>query len=126
MILYKGCPKRFFIKNNQNVSLCGKVAENVLLCTANAFHMEGFHSLSDLSIRIKSPSDQEFVPKVSQTKSDECRIEWTPYELGTYTITAHYCDHLVKVGNDKKYKNQNKINFKKCSDFLEFVFFKIN
>jgi len=92
-----GCPKRVFIKNNQNVTLCGKVSENVLLCTANSFHMEGFHNLGDLSIRIKSPSDQEFVPKAVQTKSDECRIEWTPYELGTYTITAHYCDHVVKV-----------------------------
>jgi filamin len=91
-----GCPKRVFIKDNQNVRLCGKIMENVLVCTPNSFHMEGFHSLSDISIRIKSPSDQEFVPKVSQTKSDECRVEWTPYELGTYTITAHYCDHLVK------------------------------
>ena len=79
-----------------NVKVSGAIADNALLGVTNAFQLEGLHSLADLVIRIKSPSDQEFVPKVSQISSSECRVEWTPYELGTYIIQAYYGEQLVK------------------------------
>ena len=93
---FSGCPKHVFVRDTNKVQLSGVVKENLLLGVSNSFQMEGLHSLSDLVIRIKSPSDQEFVPKVIQISSEECRVEWTPYELGTYTVTAYYCDNVVK------------------------------
>jgi filamin len=66
------------------------------LGSANSFLLDGIHNLSDLSVRIRAPSDQEFVPKMIKTNDEECRVEWTPYELGTYTIYILYCDSPVK------------------------------
>jgi hypothetical protein len=46
--------------------------------------------MGDLNIRIVAPSNQEFTPKIQKTGLDECRVEWTPYELGPYLINISY------------------------------------
>jgi filamin len=93
---FLGCPKRVFIKDIDSVRINGAISENALLNTPATFQMEGINNLGDLSIRIKSPSGQEFVPKLQKIGMDECRVEWTPYELGSYTLNITYCDHLIK------------------------------
>lgn len=52
--------------------------------------------MGDLNIRIVAPSNQEFTPKIQKTGLDECRVEWTPYELGPYLINISYAGSIVK------------------------------
>lgn len=90
------CPKKVFVRDTNSAKLSGSVVESVLLGTSSSFQIEGVHNIVDLTARIVSPSEQEFVPKIVQTSATECKIEWIPYELGTYLIQASYCDRLVK------------------------------
>lgn len=93
-----GCPKQVFIKDHSSAKLIRPQTDDqsALLSTTAHFDLAGIHSLADLSVRIKSPAGQEYTPKIHKTASDECRVEWIPYELGTYTIEVVYCEHQVK------------------------------
>lgn len=91
-----GCPKKVFVRDSNSAKLSSTIPENVLLGTSSSFQVEGIHNIADFSARIIAPSEQEFVPKIIQVSQTECRIEWIPYELGTYLIQATYCDRLVK------------------------------
>jgi filamin len=91
-----GCPKKVFVKDVNSAKVTGVLMENVLVGISQSFQVDGIYNLADLSARIVAPSEQEFVPKIIQTSSTECRIEWQPYELGTYLVQVTYCDRLVK------------------------------
>ena len=70
--------------------------ESAVLGVVYSVELEGVSSLPDLKVRIRSPSGTEFVPQVHQSSVDECRIEWTPFELGVYTLNAQYFETPVK------------------------------
>ncbi len=73
------------------------MVENAQLGSNSHFQLDGVHNLNDLVVKIKAPSGQEFAPKIlRQNNEEDCRVEWIPYELGTYTIFVTYCDHTVK------------------------------
>lgn len=91
-----GCPKRVFVRDTQSVKIIGSIIENALLASPSHFSLDGVHCINDLVVKIKAPSGQEFAPKIQRLNDDEVRIEWIPYELGTYTIFVSYCDHTVK------------------------------
>lgn len=102
--LVPGCPKQVYIKDHASARLLTPLSTNpsetpsAQLSQTSHFDLAGIHSLSDLSVRIRAPSGQEYTPKVQKLTAgtDECRVEWIPYELGTYTIEVVYCEHPVK------------------------------
>ena len=68
-----------FIRDTQNVRLSGPIVENALLASTTSFLIDGVNNISDLDVKIKSPSGQEFSPKITRTNEDECKVEWIPY-----------------------------------------------
>lgn len=99
-----GCPKQVYIKDHSSARLITPIPSNTAdspsaqISQTAHFDLAGIHSLADLSVRIRAPSGQEYTPKVQKLASgtDECRVEWIPYELGTYNIDVVYCEHPVK------------------------------
>lgn len=91
-----GCPKRIFVKDYQSAKLVSSAVESAVLGNMSSFELSGIHSIGDLIVKIKSPSGQEYIPKISKIGDDECKIEWIPYELGSYTISASYHENPIK------------------------------
>ncbi len=91
-----GCPKRIFVFDRQNIKIAGSFAETTLIGKQSSFQLSGVHNIDDLKVRIKGPNGIEFVPKIQKIGPEECRIEWTPNELGTYTVYATYSDNVIK------------------------------
>ncbi|CAF0909290.1 unnamed protein product [Brachionus calyciflorus] len=91
-----GCPKRVFVRDFQNARLGSQIDESAIIGDQASFDLAGIHNLNDLKIMIKSPSGQEYIPKIHKSGQDECRVEWIPYELGSYSISVSYHDNIVK------------------------------
>jgi filamin len=101
--LVPSCPKKFTIKNAQLPKLSSKIHESVLINEETSFNLINVLNLSELNVKIKSPSGHENfakyqVQKLSQiTKHDtDYSIKWVPKELGTYTIDLMYSNHTLK------------------------------
>lgn len=102
--LVPGCPKQVFIKDHASARLVLPIpsttadSPSAQLSQTAHFDLAGIHTLADLSVRIRAPSGQEYTPKIQKLapSDDCCRVEWIPYELGTYTIDVVYCEHVVK------------------------------
>lgn len=91
-----GCPKRVIVRDTQSAQLSGSIMDSALVGTPASIQLEGVHDQSELVVRVKAPSGQEFVPKLQKIGHDGCIVEWIPYELGNYNIHMTYCDNLVK------------------------------
>lgn len=53
-------------------------------------------NLSYLDIKITAPSGELIIPKIKQLNNDECKVEWTPFQIGLYMINVLYADNQVK------------------------------
>jgi filamin len=91
-----GCPKRIHIKDAQMPKIIGSPPENVLFGSVTSFNLGSVVNLSCLDVKIVSPSGEHIIPKIKQINNEECKIEWTPLQLGTYLINILYSDTPIK------------------------------
>ena len=93
-----GCPKKIALKENSQsmIKLSSAIIDNVMINSLQSFQLESIQDINYLEIRIKTPSGQEMTPKIYKTGNEDCRVEWTPHELGTYLVNVNYCCNPVK------------------------------
>ena len=83
------------VRNTEKVRVSAtSVKESYLVGELGFINLDGVSSLANLNVRIKTPSGQDLVPVVKQTSADQCRVELTPYEPGTYLIQVINLDYM--------------------------------
>lgn len=90
------CPKRIFVRDFNSARLSSQIDETQVIGEQAWFSLNGVHEINDLEVKVKSPSGQEFIPKIQKINQEDCRVEWIPYELGSYSISAYYHGNTIK------------------------------
>lgn len=90
------CPKRVFVRDFNSARLSTQIEDSQVIGEQTWFNVNGVYDTNDLRVKIKSPSGQDFVPKIQKINQDEIRVEWIPYEIGSYNITVFYHENTVK------------------------------
>lgn len=95
-----GCPKKINLKENNSsqsqIKISSAIIDNVIVNSLQSFQLESIQDINYLEIRIRAPSGHEMTPKIYKTGNENCRVEWTPHELGTYLVNVNYCCTPVK------------------------------
>lgn len=68
----------------------------MILGTPNIIVLNEVPELERLSVEIKSEDGDIVQPRISRLQTNSCEIEWTPFNMSTYTIDIYYGSNQIR------------------------------